>query len=260
MRTKKNRFLADPSLSREEMEKIQREIGEEAIFEDYFDFSMTGKGLTVMGVDQAFLEENMKNGSSSGAENPRFSTAVSGAVVIEEGEVVEKEYGVSDIEMPYIPGLLAFREAPSIVEALAKIESKPDIVFFDGSGRIHFRQAGIATHMGLLFDVPSIGIAKNLLCGRTAEPVDSLQEGEKVPVFADSSVEVEDDTLIGYAYQSRQYPDSTKINPLYISSGHRVSADTAVGTVEKHCSGYKLPEPTRLADKYVGEIKEEVQS
>ncbi len=242
MKVERKHFLPGKASNREEMEELQREIGEEATFEDDFDFSISGQGLTVMGVDQAFLEDK----------------AVSGAVIMEEREVVEKKYGASEIEMPYIPGLLAFREAPSIIEALDKVESEPDLVFFDGSGRIHFRQAGIATHMGLLFDIPSVGVAKNLLCGRTAEPVDELRKGEKVSVFADDSVEVENGRLIGYAYQSRQYPNSTKVNPLYVSPGHRVSAETAMEQVKRQCSGYKLPEPVRLADKYVGEVKEEV--
>lgn len=235
------RFLADPSSSRERMEQMQREIGREAIFEDRFDFKPKEiEDRIVLGVDQAFLDDK----------------AVSAAVAIKNGEVIEKAHGVSDLKIPYIPGLLAFREAPSIVKSLEKLSIEPDLAFFDGSGRIHFRQAGIATHMGLLFDIPSIGIAKNLLCGRKAEETEGLAQDEKIAIFADNSVNAPEGTLIGYAFQSRQYENSSNyINPLYISSGHRVSAETAVDLTEKFCKSYKMPEPVLLADNYADEAK-----
>ncbi|MFB6241253.1 MAG: endonuclease V [Candidatus Nanosalina sp.] len=249
-------FVPDPSLEREEMEEMQRKIARKAVFEDDFDFSSDDQ-LTVVGIDQAFLD--VENSDSPGEENQRFSKAVSAAVVMENDEVVEKVHGVADLEIPYIPGLLAFREGECIVNALEKLESDPDLLVLDGSGRIHFRQAGIATHIGVIFDVPSIGVTKNLLCGELQAPVDELEEGEKVEIYTDSEVENLDSGVIGHAFQSRQYENSRSINPLYVSPGHRVSCGTAVELVERFCEGYKLPEPTRRADNEVAEVKKEIQ-
>lgn len=240
MKPEKQEFLPRSRLNREEMEEMQTQIGMKAVFEDHIGFDPDRiEAKTVVGVDQAFLENK----------------AVSAAVAIKNGKVIEKVHGVSSLQMPYIPGLLAFREAPSIIKALGKLSVEPDLLFFDGSGRIHFRQAGIAAHMGLLFDIPSIGVAKNLLCGTTSNQIEALHEGEKIPVYADSSINTEEGTLIGYAYQSKQYPNSKRINPLYISPGHKVSTDTSVNLTEKFCKGYKLPEPTKLADKYADDVK-----
>jgi deoxyribonuclease V len=126
---------------------------------------------------------------------------------------------------------------------------------FDGSGRIHFREAGIATHVGVIFETPAVGVAKSLLCGRPRQSVDSLPEGARVAIEADDSMTAPEGETVGYAYQSRQYPESTKINPLYVSSGHRLSADTALDCVEASGGQYKLPRPTRLADQYADDLK-----
>jgi deoxyribonuclease V len=235
-------YIPEPSLDREEMEKMQRKIAREAVFKDDIEFS-SDEELTVIGIDQAFLENK----------------AVSAAVVMEGGEVVEKVCGVADLEIPYIPGLLAFREGECIFDALEKLEHDPDLLVLDGSGRIHFRQTGIATHIGVIFDKPAIGVAKNLLCGRLAEPAEELEEGEKVKILADEKVENLESGVIGYAYQSRQYDTSYSVNPLYVSPGHRVSNETAVELVERFCSGYKLPEPTRIADKEVDRFKNDLE-
>lgn len=241
MDIQKEEYLPDASLSREEMEEMQEKIAEDAIFENKLDFEPEDiESKTAAGIDQAFLDDK----------------AISAVVVMEEGEVVEKVYAVEDLEMPYIPGLLAFREASAIVSALEKLESDPDLMMLDGSGRIHYREAGIATHIGVMYDKPAIGVAKSLLCGETKVDVDELERGERVEVYSDNRVQtVSENKLIGYAFQSRQYENSTKINPLYVSPGHRVSAETAVEIVEKLGGDYKLPEPTRLADKYVDEVK-----
>ena len=197
----------------------------------------------VAGVDQAFLDD----------------TAISAIVAIRDGTVIERTHAVTELSVPYIPGLLSFREGEAIVDAFATLECEPDLVCFDGSGRIHYRQAGLATHMGVVFDLPAIGIAKNLLCGEPREPVDGRPEGWRTPIEATDAVECPPSTTIGYAYQSRQYASSNRhINPLYVSPGHRVAADTAVDLVAALCGGYKLPEPTRLADAYADERKAEL--
>ncbi|OYR77230.1 endonuclease V, partial [Halorubrum ezzemoulense] len=122
--------------------------------------------------------------------------------------------------------------------------------------RIHFREAGLATHVGVLRDTPSVGVAKSLLCGEPDESTSERPEGWRTPVRADDAVTTaEPGTVIGHAFQSRQYPNSKRVNPLYVSPGHRVSAETAVEFVAALCAGYKLPEPTRLADAYADTVK-----
>ena len=138
---------------------------------------------------------------------------------------------------------------------------EPDLALLDGSGRIHYRQAGIATHIGVTFDLPTIGVAKKLLCGTPQKSLDDpLPEGARVAIEANSRVDAPDGTVIGYAFQSRQFESGNRhINPLIVSPGHRVSAKTAVDLVEQLCAGYKLPEPTRLADAYADEVKSKVE-
>jgi len=250
-RPDRERFVPDPSLSRAEMEALQREIGRTARFEDDLSFDPervgTRNGPLVAGVDQAFLTDR---------EPER---AVSAVVVLRGEAVVERVHAVTPLSIPYIPGLLSFREGGPILAALRELETDPDLLLFDGSGRIHFREAGLATHIGVVVDRPSVGVAKSLLCGEPREPVGGLPECSRVPIEADGRMEVERGTVVGYAYQSRQYPDSKRINPLYVSPGHRVSAETAVDLVERCGGDYKLPEPTRLADAYADEVKRELQ-
>jgi len=293
-------FLPDASLSRDEMETMQRAIARKAQFRDRLGFdpeqidlrrspsdsatrsssdrtpprstqqqlpgtpSDGDEALTtdaaadshasliavadsqpplVAGVDQAFLDDS----------------AISAVVVMQGGTVIERTHAVTALSTPYIPGLLSFREGESIVAALETLDCEPDLVCFDGSGRIHYRQAGLATHMGVVFDVPAIGIAKRLLCGTPRKPVDNRPAGWRIPIEATSRVDCPPETVIGYAYQSRQYDSSTRhINPLYVSPGHRLSAETAVDIVARLCGEYKLPEPTRLADSYADECKRQV--
>lgn len=131
----------------------------------------------------------------------------------------------------------------------------------DRSGRIHYRKAGIATHIGLIFDISAVGVAKNLLCGEPINDLDQkLPEEERIPKFSDSSMNLETDETVGYAYQSRQYSSPNRsINPLYVSPGHRVSEEESVKLTAELCKGYKLPEPIRIADKHVGRIKTDFQ-
>jgi deoxyribonuclease V len=239
------RFRPTVAGSREEMEALQGEIASAAVFEDATDLTpeaiATGEA-TVAGVDAAFLDDR----------------AVAAVVVLRGGETIAREHAVTPLSMPYVPGLLAFREGEPIVAALASLEVDPDLLVFDGSGRIHYREAGIATHVGVCFDVPAVGVAKSLLCGAPEAPIEALESGERVPIAADDSMRTPDGTVVGYAYQSRQYPNSTRINPLYVSPGHRLSAAAATECV-RACGGeYKLPRPTRLADQYAGELRREL--
>lgn len=220
---------------------LQRRLAERAIWRTDGD-DVEDRSAVVVGVDQAFRDDE----------------AVSAAVAFQDGAVVDRAEAVAPLPMPYVPGSLAFREGPAVCAALDGLGVEPDIVLFDGSGRIHYRQAGIATHVGVVRDVPSIGVAKGLLCGTPREPLDEpLEQGDRVAILADDEVEAPEGTVLGYAYQSRQYPDSVSqhINPLYVSSGHRVDATTAVDVVATQLGEYKLPEPIRLADAAADDVK-----
>ncbi|WP_435345454.1 endonuclease V [Haloarchaeobius sp. HRN-SO-5] len=243
-------FVPDPSATREEMEAQQRAVAQAAIFDDDFDFDVelvgTNVGPLVAGVDQAFLGDDR---------------AVS-AVVVTRGEtVVERAHAVTPLSIPYIPGLLSFREGGPILAAFEELQTDPDCVLFDGSGRIHFRQAGLATHLGVILDLPSVGVAKNLLCGTPVDSTADLPAGTRVGIDADGRVDAPAGTRIGYAVQTKQYDSSNRhVNPLYVSPGHRVGAETAADLVEATCAGYKLPEPTRLADAYADEVKRTIDT
>ncbi len=269
MRVVRPAFLPDASLARAEMEDLQRDLAVDAIFADDLGFDPVAVSLdatpdegqatlgdeppdapvdppVVAGVDQAFTDDR----------------AVSAAVALRGGEVVARSGGSAPLELPYIPGLLSFREANAIVDALDGLAVDPDLLVIDGSGRIHFRQAGIATHVGVLYDAPAIGVAKNLLCGTPRDPLDDpLPEGVRVPIDADDGVEPVNEggdwPVIGHAVQSRQYPDPERrhVNPLYVSPGHRIGAETTADLVLALSGGYKLPEPTRLADRMADELK-----
>jgi len=248
-------FVPDPSLSRAGMEQLQRDIAAAATFEDdlgdqfgdratdadeqFGDLTADRRPL-VAGVDQGFVDDR----------------ATSAIVVMRDGDVVERVHASERTEIPYIPGLLSFREGGAILAAFAELERAPDVVLVDGSGRIHFREAGLATHVGVTLDIPTVGVAKSLLCGRSREPIEGgLPAGTRVPVEADGNVTAADGTTIGYAVQTRQYDSPDRhINPLYVSPGHRVGATTAADLVERYATDYKLPDPVRLADRYADDV------
>lgn len=263
-------FRPDPSLSRAEMQSLQRELASAATFAD--DHALTARSVAieepadltdglpaaapdggdpdapvVVGVDQAFVTEREE--------------AVSAAVAIRDGAVRAYASAITPLSIPYIPGLLSFREGEPILAALDALECSPDLLVCDGSGRIHFRQAGLATHIGVICDLPSVGVAKSLLCGTPDEAVDERPAGWTTPIRADETVACDEDRpILGYAFQSRQYPKRKRVNPLYVSAGHRVSASTAVKLVEALCAGYKLPEPTRLADAHADRVRRQRMS
>ncbi|RKD95198.1 endonuclease V [Halopiger aswanensis] len=277
-------LVPDAGLSREEMEALQREIAAAAVFEDDFAFDPRAVAASSSGLEegtQTTLADSAAGSSSASSGDPTdaeppvvvgvdqsFLTnddgdqdrALSAVVATRGGEVIERAYAVTDLEIPYIPGLLSFREGKPILAALEGLSVDPDLLLFDGSGRIHFRQAGIATHMGVVLDAPSIGVAKSLLCGTPTEEADNLPEGTRVPIESNSRVDAPDGTLLGYAVQTRQYDSPNRyINPLYVSPGHRVGPETAADIVLECATSYKLPEPVRLADNYAGEAKRELQ-
>ncbi|MCS7261555.1 MAG: deoxyribonuclease V, partial [Anaerolineae bacterium] len=147
---------------------------------------------------------------------------------------VEEQVVVSaPVRFPYVPGLLGFREVPIVLEALNRLQSLPDVLLCDGQGIAHPRRFGLACHLGLLTDIPSIGVAKSRLCGHHAPVAD--QRGAWTPLYDGAEV-------IGVALRSRP---GTK--PLYVSPGHRISLMSAIELVMRCVTQYRLPEPTRLA-------------
>ncbi|SHM37256.1 deoxyribonuclease V [Vreelandella subglaciescola] len=150
-------------------------------------------------------------------------------------EVVEQVVYREPTRMPYVPGLLSFRETPAALGAFARLATVPELVMVDGQGIAHPRRLGVASLLGLWLDVPTIGVAKSRLCGRHADVGEA--RGDSTPL------EDKGET-IGTVLRSR-----TRVKPLYVSTGHRVSQATALEWVVRCLHRTKLPEPTRLADR-----------
>jgi len=273
-------FVPDASLSREEMEALQRDIAAAATFDD--DLSIDPADVRVdEPVPLDVVESDGHDGDEIGGEQQRLDSdvqadaplvagvdqafvddrAVSVVVVLRNGRVVERAHAVEPTEIPYIPGLLSFREGGAILSAFAALDSEPDLAVIDGSGRIHYREAGLATHIGVTLDLPAVGVAKSLLCGTPDGSLDGkLPVGTRIPVVADEQIETaEPGTVVGHALQTRQFESGSRhVNPLFVSPGHRVNAETTADLVEQCAAGYKLPEPTRLADSYADDVKRTV--
>lgn len=137
--------------------------------------------------------------------------------------------------MPYIPGLLSFRELPAVLQALAQLPQVPDLIFVDGQGIAHPRGLGIAAHLGVISNLPTIGVAKSILVGHHDEV--GPWRGDRVDLRYQGKT-------IGTVLRSKD-----SIKPLIVSPGHRVSMGRAPELVLACCTRYKLPEPTRLADR-----------
>ena len=148
---------------------------------------------------------------------------------------VDHSTAVKKISFPYIPGLLTFREGPAILAALDHLTAVPDLLIFDGQGFAHPRRCGLASHMGLLLDMPSIGCAKTRLWGRYEEP--HTEKGSY-------SYLMDGDETIGAVLRTR-----SKIKPLFVSIGHRIDLHDSINIVLRCCPRYRLPETTRRADK-----------
>lgn len=136
--------------------------------------------------------------------------------------------------MPYIPGFLSFREIPALLAAWQQLTHHPDLLMVDGHGMAHPRRLGVASHFGLLVDVPTLGVAKKRLCGKFEPP--AAEPGSCQPL-------TDKGESIGWVLRSK-----LRCNPLFVSSGHRISNDTALTWVQNCLRGYRLPEPTRWAD------------
>jgi deoxyribonuclease V len=156
-------------------------------------------------------------------------------------EVIDTAWAISRTSFPYISGLLSFREVPALLDAWNKLDIKPDLLVLDGQGIAHERRLGIATHFGLIADVPTIGSAKSRLRGKYEEPANE--------VFAQSAM-YDGDEVIGTALRSKK-----KCNPIFVSPGHRVSMAQSVEIIKNCVRSYRIPEPTRQAHILVNKIR-----
>ncbi len=168
--------------------------------------------------------------------SPNAQGVAKGAVVVldyPQLRVVETKVVEQSVQFPYVPGLLSFRESPLLLAACQKLTLTPDLILVDGQGIAHPRRLGLASHLGLLLDIPAIGCAKSRLCG-WHEPVGAA---------AGSFAELKDnDEVIGAALRTKE-----RVTPIYISIGHKVDLASAISWVMTCCRGYRIPEPTRLA-------------
>ncbi len=189
---------------------------------------------------------------SGEVKSPRFIAGVdisvrreagtaTGAVVVlqyPELKVVAAKVVAGKLGFPYIPGLLSFREAPLVLAACQELTLVPDLILVDGQGIAHPRRMGLASHLGLFLNTPTIGCAKSLLCGQHELP------GEEPGSYAEVMDRGE---TIGVALRTK-----LGVKPVYVSIGHKISLESAVSWVLKCCRGYRLPEPARLAHLTAG--------
>jgi deoxyribonuclease V len=164
-------------------------------------------------------------------------------VVVRAGtfELVERVGVVGKATFPYVPGLLSFREAPVVLEAFRKLKARPDVVLCDGHGIAHPRRLGLACHLGLWLELPTIGCAKSRLCGTYDEP--GPERGDRSPL-------VDRGEVVGAVVRSR-----SRVSPLFVSPGHRCDLESAVAVTLATSVKYRLPVPARLAHEYVNDIR-----
>jgi deoxyribonuclease V len=212
--------LHEWNLSPEEAIALQRELAKRIIREDRL-----GEVRHVAGVDMAINENN------------GMARAAVVLLSYPSLKIIEQHIYEEPVRMPYVPGLLSFREAPCVLGAFSQLRQRPDLVMVDGVGIAHPRRIGIASHLGLWLDLPTIGCAKSILTGHYNKAALGEEAGSWVPLLYNKEV-------IGAAVRTR-----TRVNPMFISLGHRISLETSIHYVLACSKGYRLPEPTRQADK-----------
>ena len=191
-----------------------------------------GKIRTIAGVDLSFSPDG------------EMGHAVVVVLSFPGLQVLEARYATAPVPMPYVPGLLSFRESPIALEAFAQIEMVPDMIFVDGQGQAHPRGFGIACHLGVLLERPSVGVAKSYLYGQY-DRAQALEPGTSTPLLSKDGAQV-----IGAVVQTKP-----RTNPLFISPGHKISVGSATQLVLECVRGYRLPEPTRQAHTLITAYK-----
>lgn len=173
------------------------------------------------------------------AYDEKIDKQIAAVVVLDPStlEVFETSIAEDVTLFPYIPGLFSFRELPSIAKALSNLKTRPDLIVCDGQGIAHPRRFGLASHLGVLFDVPTIGCGKTRLLGHAEEP--GIKRGDYSPL-------IDNGEIIGNSLRTQD-----NVKPVYVSIGHRISLQTACDWILKLSSKYRLPETTRHADHAV---------
>lgn len=205
-------------LSPKEAVALQRSLRDRVIRTDRI-----GAVRRVAGVDAGFEDEG------------RITRAAVAVLDYPSLALVERAIARVPTRFPYVPGLLSFREAPAVLAAFAKLAAPVDLILYDGQGIAHPRRCGIASHVGLALDCPSIGVAKTRLLGEHRAPAD--RPGAWVPLRDGGET-------IGAVLRTRR-----GVKPVYVSIGHRVSLETAVRWTMACCTKYRLPETTRHAHR-----------
>ncbi len=214
---------------RRRLYSLQDEIASSVVLEDRFSEEV------VAGVDQAFISR----------EDARVMV-ISGAVAFDPSlSLISKSWAVLETSFPYLPGLLSFREGPAAVEATKRLEAKPTILFVDGCGVNHPRRAGLASHVGVALDLPTIGVSKNVLCGTFDPP---RRVGDASPLIFEGE-------RAGYVLLSKK-----RCRPIVVAPGHRISVESALALAVSHLRDHKLPEPCFAAHQQANVVKRRILS
>jgi len=238
---RRHRWRATPAEAREIQEKMrERWEGEDHL----------GPIRKVAGLDAAFV----LTGSQALEKVNRWkrmqeaNRAIGCVVLFRYPEMTELEraFAIVPLEFPYVPGLLSFREVPALLAALKKLREMPDLLFCDGQGYAHPRRMGLASHLGVWLDRPTIGCAKSILIGEHG-PL-KQEKGSWTGLVDKSAGE-----RIGAAVRTR-----AGVRPVYVSQGNRVSLETAIRLTLEVSDGYRIPRPTREADHFASEVKSEL--
>jgi deoxyribonuclease V len=211
--------LHDWNLTPQQAIELQKQLAFEVIREDRFDAPVK----TVAGIDLGYDVPANR------------SRAVVAVLKFPELTLLESAEAIMPIQFPYVPSLLSFRETPVAVKALEKLANAPDLILCDGQGIAHPRRFGIACHIGLLTGVPSIGVAKSLLVGKYGNLGE--ERGSLAPLMHYNEE-------IGVVLRTKN-----KVQPVYVSVGHKISLETATDYVLRCTTKYRLPETTRIADQ-----------
>jgi len=203
-------------LTYDEAVKIQTELSSYIILQNYI-----SKPRLIAGADVSY---------SKGSD-----IFFSGVVVFDilTMAIVEEATAYSKVSFPYIPGLLSFRESPVLLKAFEKLANIPDLAIIDGQGIAHPRGLGIASHIGLILNIPTIGCAKNVLVGKYEPP--GIEFGESSPILYKNK-------NVGVALRTKK-----NVSPVFVSPGHKIDIESSMKVVLDTCDGYRLPEPIRQA-------------
>lgn len=201
------------------------------------------KGL----LESASLPANVRLVAGADCSFNRFGSTFWGALVVCDAEdafrIVDSAVVCKEVDFPYLPGLLGFREVPVLAAAFAALKTKPEVTLVDAHGTSHPRRFGSAAHLGVVSNIPTVGCAKSLLCGTFKEP--GNPRGSWSPLM-------DDDECIGAVLRAR-----AGVAPVFVSSGHRCDLESALALVLRCSPRYRVPEPIRLAHELVNRARKE---